>query len=353
MRTPIALCLGLVLVAPAGAATFTSAEMGLTFLHPDNWKVTTKKGDTRVNIPLDGDSAQLLIFARSYNADIELWMNVEKNIALQQKQTIDGQTQEEIMGVPLLLTRVKYTLKGRAMMALSGLVYSATPRKMLFRLIAPESSFEEAERLWRTALQTIKTLDGKLPKAEDPARVVTPEDVKEAKEGPTKITVIKPEGKKQGKFKKGVVAVETQTAGRKVQLCLPAGWTGELQADGCIQLRHAGLASALKIVVQSSLDSEEPAKALAKAAAASLAAFSSVTMREDPKQKVNTAGATISVVWRWGAGASGDLVSCDAVGVSADNYWLLSYQGAMPQPGSADGKLLGALFETMSVELAP
>ena len=73
MKTTIALCLALAPTAWAFGATFTSPELGLTFQHPDNWKVTTKKGDTRITIPLgDGTTAQLLIFPRSFNGDTDV-----------------------------------------------------------------------------------------------------------------------------------------------------------------------------------------------------------------------------------------------------------------------------------------
>lgn len=352
MKTALALCVALAMIASASGATFTSAVLGLTFQHPDNWKVITKKGDTRITMPLDnGDVAQLLIFPRSFNSDIDLWNSVERDIANQEKRTVDSQTQEEIMGVPLLLTRVKYTEKGRAMESLSGLVYSATPRKLLFRLIASESSFDKAEQAWRSALNTLRTSDGKLPKAEDPNRKVTPEEVKAAAEGPTKISQIQPDKPKRTVFHKGQVAIDASAAGHKVQLRVPTGWLGRRDADGSVTLTHPELSAPLKVSILSSLDSDEPDRALDRAAVGSLGAFTVVLEREDTKAVANLAGAIVQQVWRKGTADKGSITSCDAIGVTGDYYWVFSYRGTLPVPATKDARLLEALIKVMSVEL--
>lgn len=352
MRTPTALCAVLAMFTFAKGATFTSAELGLTFQHPDNWKVVTKKGDTRINIPLaGGDVAQLLIFPRAFNSDIDTWNSVERDIAVQQKRTVESQTQEEIMRVPLLLTRVKYSDKGRAMQVLSGLVYSATPRKLLFRLIAPDGSFDVAEQAWRSALTTLRTLDGKMPNQEDPLRKVSAEEAKAATGTPGRITVIAPDTPKRVSLRKGTVAIDASAAGHKVQLRVPAGWTGERQPDGTVILRHPELSKPLTVSVLSSLDSDEPGRALNHATIVSLNAFVEVQKREDSKPLTNSAGALVAEVWRWGTDSNASISSCDAVGMSGDYYWLFSYRGNMPVPATKDAKLLEALMKIMSVEL--
>lgn len=354
MRKTIALCLTLAPAAWGFGAVFSSPELGLTFQHPDNWQVTTKKGDTRIVIPLpEGGTAQLSIFPRAFNSDIVTWNAVEKDIAKQQSQTVDSQTQEEIMGVPLLLTRVRYTDNGRAMESLSGLVYSATPRKLLFLLRAPEGDFDKAEEAWRAAMTTLRTLDGKLPTIENPDRKVTPEEAKAGSGPPMHVTTITQDKPKRVSLHKGPVVVQASAAGRKLILRLPSGWSSEKRDDGSVMLRHADLSSPLKVLVLSSLDGDEGRVALDKASAASLAAYSGVRKREDPTPAANAAGAMVATVWRWGADAVGNVEGCDAVGISGDFYWTFSYRGSLPMPATKDVKLLQELVKTMSVELAP
>ena len=340
-------------LAWAGNTVFTSPELGLTFEHPDNWQVATKKGDTRIRIPLsDGSSAQLLVFPRSFNGSIDVWNSVERDIAAQQKHKVDAQTQEQLLGVPLLLTRIKYTESGRAMQALSGLVYSATPRKLLFRLVAPDADFDQAEQILRTALTTLRTTSGKLPAAESPDRKVTPEDIQAAQGKPETETVITAKEPKNVVKRKGPVVVSTFAAGRKLSLRLPAGWTGQSRSDGSIVLRNSDLSGPLTVSVLSSLDGDFPATALDKVAAASLSTYTLVQKRLDYPAAPNDAGAVVSSVWRWGD-ANGKVVECDAVGVVGDYYWLFGYRCGFPVPGTKDIKAIQELMKTMSVELAP
>jgi len=242
---------------------------------------------------------------------------------------------------------------GRATETLSGLVYSATPRKLLFRLIASDSDFDKAEQAWRAAMTTLRTVSGKLPSVEDPNRKVTPEEVKAATGKPEHVTVLVEEKPKKSSFRKAEVVIECSAAGRKLQLRVPAGWSGQKGTDGIVSLRHADLSMQLQVSVLSSLDGDEPAAALNKATAGSLVSYSTVRKREDPKVAPNAAGASVAAVWRWGDDASGSVVSCDAAGASGDFYWLLSYRGKFPAPSTKDVKLLEALMKTMSVELAP
>jgi hypothetical protein len=106
------------------------------------------------------------------------------------------------------------------------------------------------------------------------------------------------------------------------------------------------------VSVLSSLDSDDPGRALNRAAIASLDLFTTVNKRIDSaKPTANAAGAVVSEVWRWGLDANGSIVGCNAVGVSGDYYWIFSYHGTMPAPGTKDAKLLADLVKAMSVEL--
>lgn len=330
--------------------TFTNYEFGLTFEYPSNWQLTTKKGDAKLTIPLEGGIvATVDIYSVVFNADTEIWRNVQRNIVLQMKRQLVEQQEEEILGVPMLTTRSRFDDKGTPTISLSGLVYSATPRKMLYRLTAPESVFGEAESRWRAVLQTVRTTSGKPLAPEDPNRKIDPKELKKPPEKPVKVTRIEGAKKSEGEIHKGDVAVPITVSNRAVVLRLPDGWEGEVTGDGEIAVKHPDLSEPIKVLVYFVLDSDPPARNLFKASSKSLDLFSDVNKREERAPAKNNGGAVTQVVWRWGKSSSGDLMTCEAVGTLGDFYWLFAYKSSNPGAGS-DKKLIDSLISTMTVE---
>jgi len=331
---------------------FSNSEYGLAFEHPSSWQISTKKGDSKIVVPLEGGlTATIEIYSVVFNADTEIWRNVQKNIVLQMKRQLVEQQEEEILGVPLLTTRSRYTEKGIPTVSLSGLIYSATPRKMLFRLTAPESVFPEAESKWRGVLQSLRTVSGKPLSTEDPSRKVDLKEFKTVPERPVKVTRIEGVRKQEGEIRKGEISVPLRVANRDVVLHIPQGWQGEVTAEGEVTVRHPDLSEPLKVSIFFALDSEPPARSLFKASSRSLDLFSAVTKREEVAPTRNKAGATVQAVWRWGKSTSGDLATCEATGLLGDFYWLLTYR-CTGMGSINEKKLIDSLIATMSVELA-
>jgi hypothetical protein len=343
--------LAVTLVAPPGKKTFANYEYGLTFDYPDTWQVSTKKDYSKFLIPLEGGGkAELYLHSALFNRDIETWMYVQKDIVLQMKREVVSQTQEEIMGVPLLITKSRYTEKESSMVSVSGLVYSATARKMLYRLVATEASIDQANQAFNAVLQTIRTTTGKQIKTEDPNRKVDPKDIKNVDNHAPAVTRIEGQKTKTGELKKGSVVVVTEAAGRSVNLRLPEGWAGEKQADGSIVIKHPELSMPLVVKINGILDSDPATKALFRQSSRSLDEFENVTKREEPKPATNSGGALVYIVWRTGKNGKGDLYTCDAAGSLGDYYWLFSYRSVTSNIVAADRRTIEALVKTMSVE---
>ncbi len=332
---------------------FESPEIGLSFRHPSNWKVEKTRAEVRFVIPLAGVDTQaaLGIFAASFLGETQTWLDSQRQMNENLRHETLRQWTEEILGVPLLLTKSRYQTGGRVEIALSGLLYARSPRKLLFRLSAPESAFEEAEFLWRKAMETLRTLDEKLPQPEDPGRAAETNSAKPASNPakPPTITVLGSTRKSEPV--KAPIGVPLKTAGRSMMLRIPEGWTSEPVGESGVNLKHASLSGDVSVRVFSLLDSDPAARALMKASNESLKLFDKVSRREDVLPKANRAGAKAGYVWRTGENAQGQLAVCDAAGESEGFYWLLrwTYRGA----ASTDlRKLVMDLIGQMSVEPA-
>lgn len=361
-------------------AVFSDYALGLEFDHPASWKriddpkvkknlldldIFGKKKqpknrlkqtskETLFYIPAGDRTANLEIFSAVYNQSAEVWEEVQSLANKQLKREIDKQWREEILGVPLLLTKMTWedAAFGK-MVGLTGLVYSRTPQKLQFRLTAPADIYDSAEYELRQALQSIRTVRGGLPSAEDPSNPLDRSAyAAPLPQKPPKVLTIgatKPYG---GKVKKGEVSMPLTVANRKVTLNAPAGWTFDASENGPITMRHGSVTGTVTVSVFSSLDSDPPQSAVLKASGMSLDEFTKVDRRQDMDQNPTLAGAELSSVWRFGEAASGALTTCDATGTTGDIYWVVRYR-LQGKPSAAEKRAIEALLIGMSADLAP
>jgi hypothetical protein len=334
-------------------AVFSSPELGLEFEHPASWKIErTKTKDYVITMPLEGraDPAKLEIYGALFADTPEHWELVQLTITKQLRRDMVRQWREEILGVPMLLSRVSFDDKGQRKDILTGLIYSATGRKMLFNLTAPTDAYDDAEYQFRQALQSLRTASGKLPTAEDPTRVQDPTTYeKPPTSRPPKILITndKPTEKP---LVKGAVTHPAKAGGQDVILHVPTGWSVADGTDGVLILKHAAVPFEVKLTVSSTIDSPIPEAALVRASGASLGSFKTVISRQENNPKANKAGAQVVSIWRKGTGASGPVQSLEAYGLTAGNYWLFS----LLHEGTLDAKAEAALKELVdgaSVEM--
>lgn len=361
--------------------TYNSYEMGLSFDYPSSWKLVedapAKKGginldifkkkkkkapsgpkqtekETLFYIPVGDHTAKLEIFSALYDDTPELWETIQSRANEQLKREVQKQWREEILGVPLLLTKIGYDDVGQPTTVLTGLVYSRTPRKMQFRLTAPTDQYADAEYAFRQALQSLHTIAGEMPQPEDPNHPLD----KSAYAAPTpqkatKITSLEAPKPNGGKIVKGAVALPVAFGERKAVLTFPAGWTGTQAADGSVALTHPGLNGSVTVTLFSSLDSDAPQSAILKASAASLDQFKSVSDRKEVAAETSLAGASTDAIWRTGVTAAGPLLTCDAVGATGDYYWMAKFRREGGALTVDERKLLDLLIDGMSLDPTP
>ncbi|HRF59705.1 MAG TPA: hypothetical protein PLH94_07310 [Fimbriimonadaceae bacterium] len=353
--SPLACIAGFaILTAPqSGEKTITDPELGLSFTHPKSWQVSRDRSKAwKITMPLEGGvKASLEIFAVSFREPADRWQEYQALANQNLKRTVDRQWQEEILGVPMLLTRIYYSQKDVPMATLVGLLYGAVPKKMNFRLTAPSAGFEQAEQEWRTALQSLRTISGKLPDAEDPSK--PPPDPVLQPATPKNQAVLKPPTQEKPTRKvRGRAKLPARAAGRDVVFTYPGGWTATPDGDGFV-LTRGGFKGRLRLEVLGTLDSPPPARALSALSGNSLGEFSKVTLRDETRPSYNKAGAMVTWVRREGLNVDQPLIIQQAVGDCGDYYWLIDYRSDDPRSARRERGAIQDLLDIAFVELAP
>ncbi len=330
--------------------TVSPQGLGLQLDVPKEWKPVQRKGTMQLLLPPNLGGGRIEIFSANFKKEPETWQAIEAAMAAQLKREVVRQWQEELLGVPLLLTHTRWTAGEAGQAALSGLLYAWTPRKMLFRLQTSEAGFPDAVVAWRQALSTLRTSDGRLPVAEDPGK---PWDPEELQKPATPVPRTRLEPSKTGKrpVELAPVTVEAIVAGRSAQLRIPTGWIAEKSGDFEWRLRHPDLPFPIQVGVYSTLDSPAPERTLLRASSESLAAFARVDRRDEPRPDANKAGALVRQVWRFGQGDAGPLWTLEAVGSKDRLYWLAVARGEGVL-SNATQKLIASLLQSMSLEPA-
>ncbi|MCX7798905.1 MAG: hypothetical protein N2109_01015 [Fimbriimonadales bacterium] len=334
-------------IAQSGA-TITPPGLGLQFDVPKDWKVVQRRGTMQLALPASFRGARVDIFSASFKKEAETWLAVEAAIANQLKREVVRQWQEELLGVPLLMTELRWRQGESQQAALSGLLYAWTPRKLHFRLQAPEESFAEAVVAWRNVLSTFRTVDGRLPAPEDPDKPWDPAEAQKPSV-PLARTVLEPRRSGTTRLELAPRSLETVVAGRPVELRLPEDWAADRAGDFEWTLKHPKLPFAVKVGLYSTLDSPAPERTLVRVSAESLRGFREVTRREEPPASPNRAGATLRRVWRTGQGPAGPVWSLEAVGSKDRFYWLVSVsrEGTL---GNEERRIVESLLQAMSLE---
>jgi len=314
--------------APANTIEYANYDTNLVFSHPKDWRIKIEKKSQAMHATLLPRSktkiAELDVYSVVWGAKPDLWQDVQLQINKQMSRDVVRQWQEDILGMPMLLTQTHYYQKGREMEGLSALIYMQWSKKMLLRLTADVTSYSDAEVELRQALQTLHTVDGSTPVAEIPDRPITKAEAAETvTPGMEDVTVITPDPLHL-KVHKGPLGVPVTVGGKAAELRFPKGWTASKTTAG-FELRNPKLRDPVEIIVNSDLDSDDASDALEKATAASLNRFNLVQTRDEVAGMLYGSGSSVSWVWRVGQGSAGPICAWDAVGQIGDNYWQLAY----------------------------
>lgn len=334
---------------------FQHNPTNLKFSHDPKWQIKKTKDDYKVTIPLgEGKgTAQLDIYAVSFMAEPEVWENSQKYFAESLKQSILDRKREEILGVPLLLYKLQETATPERKITLAGLVYAATEFKLLFRLTAPESSYPDAEYVWRQALQSMATVDGKMPQPETPGRAT---EASAAKKKPFSVpdrpvTALTANAPRPTKVELGDRVGDIKVGASISELRLPKGWTATIDGSKVV-LKHADSGLTLSGEGFSTLDSPQMPVALLRAASDSLGQFSVVSKRDESLPKTNRVGGRAARIIRTGTSASGPLVQT-LVGIEKGDRYLILTASADKTMVPKQSAALAELMAGASIEPKP
>lgn len=351
--------------APA-TETYTDPQLGLSFAHPKSWvlekqnsgkgkqKQKPDKAESQIihfRIPIPGavEDAELQVMRASFSGSPDEWDQIQLVANKNEHRQVDRQWQQEILGVPMLLTRISSNDNGANHTTLTGLLYNDAPNKLLFRLTGPSGDFDKAQYEFDQAMQTLRTTNNELPKAQDPDHPAIVK--KKADDKGLKHVIIGPPPPPAVRLAPVVVPVVVAT--KNVQLRIPKGWFADHVDGSTVTLKTSELPYPVKVKLASALDSDPAGSALLTASAASLADFTSVDRREDEGPIMNTGGCAVIGVWRTGKGANGAMVSLDAAAAEGDFYLIATCR---PTPGPTfptQRKALEELLHQISIVPAP
>lgn len=339
---------------------YQNLTLGMKFSYPKAWELTTnKKEETRILIPLENtsDRAVVEVYSVSFRSEPEIWQLSEAAFAKTMKRKVERQWEEEILGVPLLLTKVDFADKGSQKVSETGLVYSLGFHKLMYRITATPDLFDKADYEWRKVLQSLRTWTGEMPQKEDGSKIERKDPIPsgaKTDEVPHPTIPHEINAKPAVKPVKSPPAATLETGdSKKVVLCAPTSWKAETNKDGSVTLHSSGVSGPITVTVFPVAGSDPAPIALLKASASSLDSFAKVTSRDESLPRNNLAGASVAAIWRSGAASKGDLFTCEASCQSGDFYFLLTYRTDNAAHWKEDRHEIAELLDHMSLEPAP
>lgn len=337
-------------VSPGAVQTkpYRDNALGLIFEHPTAWTVKNERYSTDFSFPLaDGTTAVVQLFRTSFRQEKAAWQQIQTDINGQLKRRVARQWEEQILGVPLLMTKIEYSEGGKDVAALIGLLYTATQDKLNFRLVASAGAIDEAEAAWRNVMLSLRTTNGELPIAEDPTRPL-PNPVVSGTGRP--ITTLKPGEGPVEPVRTSNVSKVTKF-GAELAVFLPEGWTLEAK-EGKMTLLNSSLKGSVELQLFSGGRSlvEPTVRAASKE---SFEQFSVVTVREDQALALTKAGCAVAGMLRSGTTKEGEsLIVWHIVGNNETFIWRLDYTTKAEKDLSQDRKAIDRLRDYFAVEIA-
>jgi hypothetical protein len=339
---------------------YQNLTLGLKINFPKAWEITTnKKFESRILIPIpnSSDRGVVEIIPVNFRGRVEDWQIQQAAMAKSSNRAVDRQWDEEILGVPLLMTKVTYTERGSTKTSEIGLLYTLGFNKLMYRITAAPEQFDNVDSAWRQSLQSLRTWDNSLPKVEDPSIKIERTDVPKGGGlfGPDELphpTIPHEVNKKPTgpKPEKSPVGATINFNGRKVELRIPADWKVDSNKDGTFTLRHAGVSGPVNVSLYPVEGTDPVGVALLKASGASLNDFDKVTSRDESLPKPNKAGVDVGVIWRTGTGAKSDLCTCEASCQSSTYYLILTYRSNNAGTWKGERQAIEELLDHMSIE---
>ena len=331
-----------VLMAPPKEAlrTYRDAQLGISFNYPRNWGLRKERYMTVLTWRSSGGrDVKAQWVPTAFRDSAELWQRLQVDVAANRGDRIEKQWEEELLGVPLLLTRVTREEKGVTRSVWAGLIYSRTVNKLNFRVYSAPEDAAEAEASWRKVLLSVRTVTGDTPEAEAPGTKIVPPKEKVVDE-PT-VTWSSTSGSVKPR---PVRAPKRQKLEKQPFFAYtPDAWEAKSDAIGVMGLKGTLILEAKKV------GEGTGQKVWMNASSAQLVSMESVTTRKEKELGINRAGYTVWEVVRAGVCSGKPATLAVWGGQLDDNIWLLKYQG-LPEEFRSDRSLIEGLVQSLSVE---
>jgi hypothetical protein len=338
--------------------TFTDTTLGLIFDHPATWTVVkTPKGQKAsksekgvmvfsIPTPSAATGARLEVFHARFASTRDIWQSIQLDTNKQLHRNVDRQWEQQVLGVPLLLTRISYTDNGVATSTLTGLFYTRTHEKMLFRLTGPSADFDNLQYEFTNAMLTLRTVDGSMPMVEDPEHPLPKEEKGDA--APAAKKPLDPP-KKPVPLVVPPQSVALTVSTRRIEFRYPLHWSVSNVKDTSLSLKGDTVDGAVDLSFYSTLDSDTPDSALITASSKSLNDFDLVDKRYDSGARVQPTGCTVYTVWRMGKAKSGPLYTYEAYGLQGDFYFILTFRTTAEKLSEIDRKNIDTLLKDVAI----
>lgn len=305
--------------------TYEDRSTDLILTYPESWKMEKQRYATVFQFPVQNENVIVRILKTDQRYPAEHWQSSVKMVEETNGNEVLEQWTEDLLGVPLLMTRYREQRGAVRSIVLVGLLYAKTPEKMSFRVIAPETVAQEAEQVWRNVLVSARTVSGKLPEREEPGSAAPVEVVPPGRERPTKsVTIGGNSAAEAGSAYKGPVRV-TADADRGLFAYLPEGFT----LDGT-KLKPADGSWTLEMAYGVG-DLESSKAGWLRQCSMGRTPLTTVERRHEPKPKVGAAGFTLMEMVRTGRVEETPSVQLVVLGWSGGLAYTAEFRGSADQ----------------------
>lgn len=299
---------------------YRDKNLDLTFERPADWQYKKGKyGEEFIIQARDGSAAVVQIFKTKFRQPTEKWQELQAEVAKQMNRKVSRQWEEQILGVPLLLTKIDFKDAGADNSTVVGLLYTATEEKLNFRVNAPTIVIDEVEEAWRTALMSLRTLSGEMPRRDDPTRPLISNTKNERGQ---RIDRLRAET--FADRAKAPNAATIFALGRNVAVTLPKGWTVEQNGDEAI-LRSPLVTKEIALIVLPGGMAQAEAS-LNEANVQTIDLYGKVTLRNESVWVFNKVGAQTITSLRLGTDTQGKPLNIvTVVGTKESLIWQFQY----------------------------
>lgn len=337
--------------APARTRVYERRETDVRFVYPAEWRFRRERLFDLIEFQSGGKTVRVQLIGTEFGGAKGQWQEFTRQVNEQNGRTVLRQWEEELLGVPLMLTRVRSGGGEASEVILTGLLMSRRKEKFLFRLTAPEAVAEEAERTWFSTLLNMTTLSGKLPDEELPAVAAGSGAGGAAAAGgsgrPQRVIVLRPETGGPVEVVRAPVRLVLAEA-QGIFGYVPTGWALDTGEDGSLSLVKGGVRAGLRFGTG---DDAAGSRELRRLVGERLSGFAVVSRRDALAPSANAAGFRVARTWRVGpasGGGEGEVAHWTGGGSGRGYWFVVDWQG----PGAgldAAREELDRLLQAMSL----